>query len=62
MADDQEKYFWLLWTIAASSLSYYFFSITVTLSILLAGIFISCKCLIEDFPHTNEENHNERNH
>lgn len=62
MADDQEKYFWLLWTIATSFLAYYFFSMTVTLSIFLAGIFISCKCLIEDFLQIKEENHNERNH
>lgn len=60
---DYEKYFWLVWTIATSMLGYFYFPFTVTIAFFLSGMFISSKCLVEDFLTLQEEDkQNEKNH
>ncbi|MCM3574026.1 MULTISPECIES: hypothetical protein [Mesobacillus] len=64
MADEHEKYFWLVWTIATSMLAFYYFPFTVTIAFFISGIMISSKCLIEDFINLkqDDEKQNEKNH
>ncbi|MBT2641336.1 hypothetical protein J7I80_03715 [Bacillus sp. ISL-41] len=63
MAEDYEKYLWLVWTIATSLLAYYYFSFTVTIAFFLSGIIVSSKCLVEDFLTLREDDkQNEKNH
>jgi hypothetical protein len=52
---DYEKYFWLAWTVATSMIAYFYFPFTVTIASFLSGMFISSKCLVEDFLNLQEE-------
>lgn len=64
MADNREKYFWLLLAIATSLLSFHYFSLQATITFFLSGLIVSSKCLIEDFMKFQEddEKQNEKNH
>lgn len=64
MAEYHEKYFWLFWTIATSLIAYFYFPFIVTITFFLSGIFVSSKCLIEDFINLqqDDEKQNEKNH
>jgi hypothetical protein len=49
MADNREKYVWLLWMSMSSLLGYFYLSSTITVALFLSGLTMVCKCLIEDF-------------
>ncbi|MFT9596983.1 hypothetical protein [Mesobacillus sp.] len=64
MAENHEKYFWLLWTISTTMLAYFYLPLTLAITFFLSGIIISSKCLVEDFINLQEdaEKQNEKNH
>jgi len=55
MANNLEKYFWLIWMSATTFLSYLFLSLTVTIAFFLAGLALVCKNLIDEYLEVNED-------
>lgn len=49
MANNLEKYFWLIWMSATTLMSYLFFSLAITIAFFLAGLAMVCKNMIEDY-------------
>ncbi|ESU33815.1 hypothetical protein G3A_04020 [Bacillus sp. 17376] len=64
MAENREKYFWLLWTIATTMLAYFYFPLKLAITFFLSGIIISSKCLVEDFIYHQDdaEKQKKKNH
>ncbi|MEH7443888.1 hypothetical protein V7201_16365 [Bacillus sp. JJ1122] len=55
MANNLEKYFWLILMSATTLMSYLFFTLTVTIAFFLAGLALVCKSLIDDYLEVNED-------
>lgn len=55
MANNHEKYYWLIWMSATTFISYLFLSLTVTIAFFLAGLALACKSLIVDYLEVNED-------
>ncbi|WLR56934.1 hypothetical protein LC048_08730 [Mesobacillus subterraneus] len=64
MAENREKYFWLLWTFATTMVAYFYFSLAFAITFFLSGIIISSKCLVENFINQQDEaeKQSEKNH
>jgi hypothetical protein len=64
MADNREKYVWLVWMGMSSLLGYFYLSFRITIALFLSGLIMISKCLIVDFLRIQNEdyNHNEKNH
>ncbi|MEH7885673.1 hypothetical protein V7654_15340 [Bacillus sp. JJ1609] len=55
MANNLEKYLWLIWMSSTTFISYLFLSLTVTIAFFLAGLALVCKSLIDDYLEVNED-------